>query len=146
MSGLIQIQKGIQNLFGKCFGKFVKKKKKSFIHFLSFRPSSPPQPLTFRAERPIPRLSARVASRLGRAPFSPAAWFTRAPSAQQRAKRAAALSFFDCVTDVVDPSVRRASFLKPTPSSLSKNADVESSPQSPLSFRGDAFGLYKSSP
>jgi hypothetical protein len=44
LSGLNQIQKRIQNLFGKCFGKLVKKKKKSFIPLLSFRPSPPPQP------------------------------------------------------------------------------------------------------
>jgi hypothetical protein len=143
MSGLIQIQKGIQNLFRKCFGKFVKKKKRSFIHLLSFRPSSLPQPAYFpsRAAHSSPQRARRVP--LGPSPFSPVAWFARAPPAQQRE---AALSFFDCVADAADPSVRRASFLKPTPSSLSKNADVESSPQSPLSFRGDAFGLYKSSP
>jgi hypothetical protein len=124
--------------------KICKEKEKEF--YSSSQLSAQLSPAARLLSEPSgPFLASARARRvpLGPSPFSPAGWFARAPPAQQRE---AALSFFDCVTDAADPSVRHASFLKPTLSSLSKNADVESSPQSLLSFRGDAFGLYKSSP
>jgi hypothetical protein len=47
------------------------------------------------------------------------------------------------VADIAGPLARRAPFLKPTPSSLSKITDAVSDSQSRLSLFLSAFGLYK---
>jgi hypothetical protein len=121
LSGLIKFKFGFENLLKICFEKLEKKKKRKII-FFRFLAQSSSRPASTRPTSPAPAIF-----RVGRAQTA-ACW----PSRARRSFVSLA-----CGTHLSGRLLPQAAAGFP----LSFFAEAESFPQSPLSFRGVAFGL-----